>query len=114
MYRHLSMSALFAALAASAPYASAEQTPGLHMELQADPARPSDSTANLPSAIGSQTTLPSGAVTGLGHAQAPELKAFTYGDPGGLQQRARQREEATASTAGEDRAVPGEGRSVAD
>ena len=34
-----------------------------------DAARPSDPTANKPSASGAQTTTPSGAVTGAGHPQ---------------------------------------------
>ena len=60
-----------------------------------DAARPSDSTANVPSAVGAQATTPAGAVTGAGHAQSLELKELEYGRAGGLQQRAREREQAT-------------------
>jgi hypothetical protein len=63
-----------------------------------DVARPRDPTANVPSAIGAQTTTPQGAVTGAGNAQSPGLKELEYGRPGGLQQRAREREQALGAT----------------
>jgi hypothetical protein len=55
----------------------------------ADTARPADSTANLPSDSGSQTTLPSGAVTGAGHPEGVGRQP-DVGAPGGLEPRARQ------------------------
>jgi hypothetical protein len=63
-----------------------------------DPARPADSTANLPSDSGSHTTLPSGAVTGAGLPEGTG-KQPDVGQPGGLEPRARAlaRDEALAS-----------------
>jgi hypothetical protein len=65
-----------------------------------DPLRPRDSTANLPSDSGSHATLPSGAVTGAGHAQG-RTRQPDVGAPGGLEPRAREaaREEMGATGA---------------
>jgi hypothetical protein len=67
---------------------------------KSDSTRPRDSTANLPSDTGSQTTLPSGAVTGAGQPQGKGKQA-DVGSPGGLEPRARQqmREEARGTGA---------------
>jgi hypothetical protein len=69
--------AMFSGAAAAAP-----PTPVI------DDPRPRDSTANLPSATGSQTTLPGGAVTGAGQPQGRTIQP-EVGAPGGLQPRAR-------------------------
>lgn len=61
-------------------------------------ARPADATANLPSDSGSQTTLPSGAVTGAGQPQGTTVQR-DVGAPGGLEPRARAEERAVAATA---------------
>jgi len=50
--------------------------------------RPKNSAENLPSDTGSQTTLPSGAVTGAGQPQGT-LPQADDGAPGGVEQRAR-------------------------
>ena len=50
--------------------------------------RPANPAANLPSDTGSQTTLPSGAVTGAGQPQGT-LPQPDDGAPGGVEQRAR-------------------------
>jgi hypothetical protein len=84
---------LIAALAVSACSESPPQP-----EVQANagiPARPADSTAVLPSDSGSQTTLPTGAVTGAGQPQGLAVQP-DVGNPGGLETRART--EARAST----------------
>ena len=66
-------------------------------QVSADTPRPRDSTLNLPSDSGSQTTLPSGAVTGAGQPQGTTRQP-DVGAPGGLERRARTdaREEAAA------------------
>jgi hypothetical protein len=56
---------------------------------KADTYRPSDPTANLPSDSGSQTTLPSGAVTGAGLPYG-KGKQPDIGAPGGAEPRARE------------------------
>ena len=69
-----------------------------------DPARPANPAANLPSDSGSQTTLPSGAVTGAGRAEGKGRQP-DVGAPGGLERRARQSERSAqqpaAATAGD-------------
>lgn len=73
-------------------------------------ARPSDSTANWPSDSGAQTTLPSGAVTGAGHAQV-STPADAVREPEGLEARARAEaatDAARGSTMG--RSAEGSGR----
>lgn len=55
------------------------------------PARPANPAANLPSDSGSQTTLPSGAVTGAGQPQGTGVQP-DVGSPGGLERRARRAE----------------------
>ena len=50
--------------------------------------RPANPAANLPSDTGSQTTLPSGAVTGAGQPQGTTRQP-DVGSPGGLETRAR-------------------------
>jgi hypothetical protein len=63
----------------------------------ADPARPRSPGANLPSDTGSQTTNPSGAVTGAGQPQGTTTQR-DVGSPGGLEPRARR--DARAAGAG--------------
>lgn len=58
---------------------------------KSDP-RPGDATRNLPSDTGSQTTQPSGAVTGAGQPQGT-LPQADYGAPGGAEQRAREQKQ---------------------
>lgn len=62
-------------------------------KLGGDAPRPADATANLPSDTGSQTTLPSGAVTGAGQPQGRTVQP-DVGAPGGLERRARAEERA--------------------
>lgn len=98
-----STQSLLVALAAASIFASvpahAQQSGA------ATSAPPADPTANLPSATGSQTTLPSGAVTGAGQPQGT-VKQPDVGAPGGLEERARREARtggsmgATGSTAG--------------
>ena len=68
--------------------------------------RPADPTANLPSATGSQTTLPSGAVTGAGQPQGT-VKQPNVGAPGGLEERARREARTGASTKATGRTATG-------
>ena len=72
---------LAAALSFGAPAVSAQQP-------AADSARPRNPAANLPSDTGSQTTNPSGAVTGAGQPQGTTIQR-DVGSPGGLERRAR-------------------------
>jgi hypothetical protein len=58
--------------------------------------RPSNPTKNLPSDSGSQTTTPSGAVTGAGHAHGT-MRQPDVGAPGGLEPRARAADRATTT-----------------
>ena len=60
--------------------------------------RPTNPTANLPSDTGSQTTLPSGAVTGAGQPQGTTRQP-DVGNPGGLERRAREKDRATRTGA---------------
>jgi hypothetical protein len=78
-----------AALAAVAPAHAQQSKPS------AAAPRPANPEANLPSDTGSQTTLPSGAVTGAGQPQGTTPQP-DYGRPGGLEERAR-REAVTGS-----------------
>ena len=100
MKRKMTVSLLASAAAAVvfALPAYAQQSAGVPN----DP-RPADPTANLPSATGSQTTLPSGAVTGAGQPQGTTRQP-EVGAPGGLQPRARQ-EAREAAAAGADGAT---------
>lgn len=68
--------------------------------------RPADPTANLPSASGSQTTLPSGAVTGAGQPQGT-VKQPDVGAPGGLEERARREARTGGSTGATGSATTG-------
>jgi hypothetical protein len=93
--------ALAAAVALAGPHALARDSSATKPHAIADdPARPSDSTANLPSASGAQTTTPGGAVTGLGQPQGTALKELEYGAPGGVQQRAREESVGATGSAG--------------
>jgi hypothetical protein len=93
MQRLAAVSLLAVALMQNASGAQARQP----VDSNEDAARPTDSTANLPSAVGAQTTTPVRAVTGAGHAQPQQIKELEYGRPGGLQQRAREREQSTGA-----------------
>ncbi len=70
--------------------------------------RPADSTANLPSDSGSQTTLPTGAVIGAGQPQGTGVQP-DIGAPGGLERRARREERAARTSLGQSGTVPGDG-----
>lgn len=72
--------------------------------------RPADPTANLPSDTGSQTTLPSGAVTGAGQPQGT-TRQRDVGAPGGLETRARR--EARGSATGATGAATATGATAA-
>ena len=84
------VAAILASLVAAGGHALAQQssTPSSTLE-KADPSRPRDPTANLPSDSGSQTTLPSGAVTGAGLPYG-KGKQPDVGNPGGAEPRARE------------------------
>lgn len=69
------------------PHGHAERRATLPVDPRPDP-RPFNSVENLPSDTGSQTTLPSGAVTGAGQPQGT-LPQPDDGAPGGVEQRAR-------------------------
>jgi hypothetical protein len=84
------------ALATAAILASAHVHAQQGGNVPANP-RPADPTANLPSATGSQTTLPSGAVTGAGQPQGT-VKQPNAGAPGGLEERARREARTGGST----------------
>lgn len=84
------------ALAAAAILASAQVYAQQGGNVPSSP-RPADPTANLPSATGSQTTLPSGAVTGAGQPQGT-VKQPNVGAPGGLEERARREARTGGST----------------
>lgn len=94
-----------AALATAAIFASVQVHAQQAGNVPASP-RPADPTANLPSDTGSQTTLPSGAVTGAGQPQGT-VKQPRAGAPGGLEQRARSearmRDDAAAGATGQTR-----------
>jgi hypothetical protein len=91
-------------IAALAVSACSESPPQPELQANASiPARPADSTAVLPSDSGSQTTLPSGAVTGAGQPQGLARQP-DVGNPGGLETRARA--EARASSADVDALRP--------
>lgn len=66
--------------------------------------RPRDATRNLPSGSGSQTTQPSGAVTGAGQPQGTQPKA-DYGAPGGVEPRAREQKQQERDGANADEAA---------
>lgn len=68
-------------------------------------ARPRDATANLPSDTGSQTALPTGAVTGAGQPQGTTMQA-DVGAPGGLERRARTQERAGPGASQIERDAP--------
>lgn len=86
---------VIAAIATAAIFAGAYVHAQQGGNVPASP-RPADPTANLPSASGSQTTLPSGAVTGAGQPQGTTRQP-KVGAPGGLEERAR-REARTGGT----------------
>ena len=84
--------AVFSAAAAAfiAGTAIAQQPSAPQAQGSGVPARPANPTANLPSDTGSQTTLPSGAVTGAGQPPGTTRQP-DRGAPGGLETRARAR-----------------------
>jgi len=99
-FRHTSIAAALAAAAFCIAVPATAQTPPSPSggtdasakpvqgtQRRVDP-RPEDPTANLPSAAGSQSELPSGAVTGAGHAYGTVVQP-DLGKPGGLEERAR-------------------------
>jgi hypothetical protein len=90
------LAAALAAILATGGPATAQQSSATAGQT-ADTARPRDSTANLPSDSGAQTSLPSGAVTGAGHPHGKGKQA-DVGAPGGAEPRAR--EEARQETRG--------------
>ena len=73
--------------------------------------RPANTTKNLPSDTGSQTTLPSGAVTGAGQPQGTGRQP-DVGAPGGLERRARAADRATTTDA--ERRAPQAGATGAE
>ena len=74
--------------------APAQQQPAGSVQTPSgQPARPRDSTVNLPSDTGSQTTTPAGAATGAGQPQGMTRQP-DVGSAGGLEKRARTRERA--------------------
>lgn len=77
-------------------------------EPESTPLRPRNPTKNLPSDSGSQTTTPSGAVTGAGHAHGT-IRQPDVGAPGGLEPRARAADRATTSA--DERRTPANGSS---
>lgn len=81
-----------AAVFAQQPSAQKKEQPA------ADPARPRNPAANLPSDTGAQTTNPSGAVTGAGQPQGTTTQR-DVGAPGGLERRARRDARAAGGTA---------------
>ena len=88
-------------LTASALFGAAyAQQPGTPAQTQTSPtpARPANPTKNLPSDTGSQTTLPSGAVTGAGQPQGTGRQP-DVGSPGGLERRARAADRASTTAA---------------
>lgn len=76
-----------AADSAQAQPGAAVDSKRMRAEKRLDP-RPEDPTANLPSDSGAQSELPSGAVTGAGHAHGT-IRHPDLGAPGGLEERAR-------------------------
>lgn len=102
---HSILAALAAAAALAVAPVHAQQS-----DTSPDP-RPRDATKNKPSDTGSQTTQPSGAVTGAGHPQGTQPQP-DYGNPGGLEEQARKSERSKAKDATRnrsDREVPRKG-----
>lgn len=92
-------------LAATALLTACGESPSLPevQQTASSDARPRDATANLPSDSGSQTTLPSGAVTGAGQPQGKGVQP-DVGAAGGLERRARQEERRSTAASGDVRA----------
>jgi hypothetical protein len=90
-----------AALAVGAVQAQTQQRSTTEGQiLPADPARPKNPKANLPSDSGVQVTQPTGAVTGAGQPQGA-IPQRDSGSPSGVEIRAREEARAGAKEADE-------------